>query len=297
MLDMTKIQKPNIKFSKLTLFVIILMLLAVSVIIFNDKLQNSNKISDTQYKEVKIATSSAAITPTPTPTPTPKPKPQYVGFCLKVPILLYHHIKSLDSANSASLTVDTNTFDAQMQYLINQGYHTISIDELVQALINKQALPPKSIAITIDDGYDDFYLNAYPILYKYQLKANLMIATGLLGNAGYLSWDDLKRMIDTGYIFAYDHTWSHASLTALADEKIRYEILTGKQQLEERLGRVVNIFSYPYGSQNQKVIDILKQNGFIAALSTIPGFTQCDSLLMSLSRNRVGNAPLTSLGL
>lgn len=280
-------------FPLIVLFSVIILGVIFGIQQNNNQLKKQESISNAQTEEIKTSTPSATIKPTPASTP----RPQYLGYCLKVPILLYHHIKSLDSEDQASLSVDTNTFDAQMQYLQNQGYHTVSIDELADALINKKTLPPKSIAITIDDGYDDFYINAYPILYKYQLKANLMIATGLLGNAGYLNWDDLKRMIDTGYIFAYNHTWSHATLTVLSDEKIKYEILTAKQQLEERLGRTVNIFSYPYGSQDQRVIDILKQNGFIAALSTIPGFNQCDSFLMSLRRNRVGNAPLSSFGL
>lgn len=255
--------------------------------------------SSGSFQEKNVGTLSAKLTPTPIPSST-APQPEYVGFCLRVPILLYHHVKSLDSAKENGqgfLTVDTNTFDAQMQYLISKNYHTISVDELATALINKTGLPPKSIVITLDDGYDDVYDNAYPILYKYQLKANLMIPTGLLGNIGYMSWDQLKRMVDTGLITAYNHSWSHASLTNLSDEKLKYEILTAKQQLDEKLGKQGNIFAYPYGSEDRRVVNLLRENGFIAALSTIPGSIQCDSFLMSLHRTRVGNAPLGAYGI
>lgn len=270
---------------------ILSVLLLISVLIFN-KDKSGGMVSNTQ--DDKVSTPFAQLTQTQTP------EPKYTGFCLNVPILLYHHVKSLESAKNdgqASLTVDISMFDAQMQYLVSQSYHTISVDELANALINQQPLPPKSIVITLDDGYDDIYTNAYPILYKYQLKGNLMIPTGLLGNPGYLSWDELKRMVETGLIFAYDHSWSHAYLTNLGDEKIKEEILTAKLQLDEKLGKQVNIFAYPYGLENQQIVNILKENGFRAALSTIPGFIQCDSFIMSLHRTRVGNASLSQYGI
>lgn len=94
-----------------------------------------------------------------------------------------------------------------------------------------------------------------------------------------------------------NHTWSHAHLGSLSDEEAKVEIMTAKKQLEEKLGKTVNIFAYPYGSENQRIINILKQNGFIAALSTIPGSTQCDSFIMKLHRTRIGNAPLVQYGL
>lgn len=282
-------------FKPVVLFILLILLIIFSLSQLNStNLITQNNIANTQTQATKISTPSAKLNPTPTP------EPQYTGFCLKVPILLYHHVKSLESAKNdgqASLTVDTNMFDAQMQYLISQGFHTISVDELANALINHQPLPLKSIVITLDDGYEDIYSNAYPILYKYQLKANLMIATGLLGNPGYMNWDELKRMVDTGLIFAYDHSWSHAALVNLPDEKIRHEILTGKIQLEEKLGKEVFIFAYPYGLENQHIVNILKENGFRVALSTIPGFIQCDSFIMSLHRTRVGNAPLSQYGI
>ena len=75
------------------------------------------------------------------------------------------------------------------------------------------------------------------------------------------------------------------------------EILTAKKDLEEKLGKTVNIFSYPYGSMSKSVEDILKSNGFIAAFSTINGSLQCDSLIFSLRRTHIGNAPLSAFGL
>lgn len=256
----------------------------------------TNSLSTTVSNSVDLVKNSPSK-----PSPSPVPKPiVYSGFCQNVPILMYHHIQSSQEAsqkNQQRLTVDTHIFDNQMSYLLQAGYNSLSVDELVNSLKTKTKVPNKSLVITLDDGYKDAYTNAFPILNKYHLKANLMIPTGLLGNPDYLSWDDLKRMVDTGLAFAYDHTWSHANLSTLSDEKIKTEILTAKVQLEEKLGKTVNIFAYPYGLENQRIINILQTNGFIAALSAIPGTTQCDSFIMSLRRVRIGNAPLKSYGL
>lgn len=149
----------------------------------------------------------------------------------------------------------------------------------------------------MDDGYQDIYTYAYPIIQKYRALVNLMIPTGLMGNPGYLGWGQLKEMAGSGLAFIYNHTWSHASLGKASPEKIEFEVITAQHQLEEQLGKRVSIFAYPYGSENSFVVEFLKSHGFTAALSTIPGFTQCDSFIMSIHRNRIGNAPLTSYGL
>lgn len=243
------------------------------------------------------------ITITPTFIPTPTKNLSYAkpaGFCLNVPVLLYHHVEPSAQAQSeghTALNVDNGWFDKQMAYLNQKGYTSISADQLVQAIIHHQGLSPKSIVITLDDGYQDIYTYAYPIAQKYHIILNLMIPTGLLNNPDYLNWDELKNMVGSGQVFAYDHTWSHASLGGASMEKIRYEIMTAKTQLEQNLGRTVSIFAYPYGSEGEKVINFLTSNGFIAAFSTVPGYWQCDSFIMSLHRNRIGSAPLSSYGL
>lgn len=237
-------------------------------------------------------------------SPSPSPKTQetisYSGYCLNVPILMYHHIQPQNIAKEkwqTNFTVDNGTFDSQMAYLLNFGYTTISLEQLSQALTNHQKLSQKSIVLTFDDGYEDIYTYAFPIIQKYQLKTNLMIATGLIGNPDYLHWQQLKEMTASGQVFVYNHTWSHNNLTSSTGEKIKYEIQTANSQLENYLGVKTNIFAYPYGSQNSNVINILKENSFIAAVSTLPGQTQCDSFIMSLHRTRIGNSQLKSYGI
>lgn len=254
-------------------------------------------VSDTN--EIKTASSvfpSSIITPTIIHKSEEKPP----GYCLNVPVLLYHHIKPIQEAQKAGhekLTIDNAVFESHMAYLKNSGYTSISAQQLVDGLRNKTPLPQKSVVVTIDDGYSDVYTYAYPIAQKYGMILNLMVSTGLIGNNGYFTWDQLREMINSGSTHVYNHTWSHASLASLPKEKIEYEILTAQQQLKDSLGKAENIFTYPYGSLNDTVINILKSNGFIGAFSTISGFSQCDSYIMSLHRTHVGNVSLSTYGL
>lgn len=221
-------------------------------------------------------------------------------FCLTVPVMLYHHVEPIDIASKeghAQLTVDSNYFDMQMEYLSANKFHSLSAEELADALINRHSLPEKSILITLDDGYEDNYAYAYQILKKYNLQGNFMIPTGLLENNGYMTWAQLKEISDNPSMHIYNHTLTHAYLSGISKEKVQNEILTAQNQLETKLGKAVKIFTYPYGAIDQQAITILKENGFYAAFSTIGDNTQCNSTLLSLHRIHIGNAPLSSYGL
>ncbi len=124
--------------------------------------------------------SSPSATPTASPSPTLVPTPVYTGFCLNVPVLMYHHIAPQDEANAkgfSSLNVDSSMFDQQMGYLASHGYTTIFAEDLVNALLTHTSLPVKSVVVTIDDGYEDNYSYAFPIIKKYGIKTSLFVTT------------------------------------------------------------------------------------------------------------------------
>lgn len=238
-------------------------------------------------------------TPTITPIPTPTPVP-LIGYCLNVPVIMYHHVQPQAQAvekGQTAFSVDSDEFDRQMEYLISHGYTTITAKVLVDALRNKTQLPSKSILVTLDDGYKDNYEYAFPVFRKYNITANLLIPTGLLGGSDYMSWDQLKDMKNSGLIYVVDHTWSHYSVNYGSIDKIKYEINTAKQQLQDSLGQTVDIFGYPYGGFNDLSISVLLEQGFVGAFSTVPGWWQCDSFIMALHRTRIGNSPLSYYGL
>ncbi|MDZ4228094.1 MAG: polysaccharide deacetylase family protein, partial [Candidatus Levybacteria bacterium] len=147
----------------------------------NSKKSGEKLISSKSLGNIRLT--PPPLTPTPTPFPTPTPVP-LVGYCLNVPVLMYHHIQPNAEAQSKgqkALSVDVGAFDLQMGYLVSSGYTVISAGQLTDALLNHTALPQKSIVITMDDGYSDIFIYAYPILQKYNIVANLAVITGLTG--------------------------------------------------------------------------------------------------------------------
>lgn len=247
---------------------------------------------------VLFSTASLVSTPTPTPTPVHHQGPQG-DFCLNVPIFMYHHIQPMDIAvteGHGQLTVDSNTFDAHMAYLISLGYTMVSTSEIANAVLSHKQLPEKSIAITVDDGYKDNYDYAYQTAKKYNIKMGFMIPTGLIGNPGYMTWDDLRDMSQNPLVTIYNHTWSHASMGVADRTTIENEIMTAQKQLEENLGINNPIFVYPYGTYSPLAIEVLKEKGFTAAVTTIQGTLQCKSTIMEMQRTRIGNTHLNFYG-
>jgi peptidoglycan/xylan/chitin deacetylase (PgdA/CDA1 family) len=319
----------NVPIYVVVVFLVGLLLLSVCSVYFS---LNSSKRINYSYQPIKGAlgflstpVKKATLFPTgfalrisvvpagivvPTVTPEPKKAQNIVpiaraeenkagDFCLNVPVLLYHHIEPLVIAQQlghAQLTVDSDYFDQQMAYLNTSGYHSLSADELADALIGHHGLPAKSILITLDDGYGDNYNYAFQILKKYNIAGNFMIPTGLVENKGYMTWNQLKEMSGNPLMHIYNHTWSHASLDGAGKDKIEYEITTANNQLESNLVKQVKIFTYPFGSFNDLVIGVLREHGFSAAFSTINGSMQCESYIFALRRTHIGNAPLPSYG-
>jgi peptidoglycan/xylan/chitin deacetylase (PgdA/CDA1 family) len=241
--------------------------------------------------------------------PYPKSYPQTVtvtpapltGFCLRVPIIYYHHIQPEAIAKQlgqTSLSVDNGIFDQQMDYLVTHGYTPIWADELVNALRSHTPISGKPILITMDDGYADNYTYALPILEKYNLKANLMLSSGLVdSNPDMLTWSEVSSMKSSGIFYFTNHTWSHWPISRGPQSKINFEVDTAQEEIQQHTGQTVNLFTYPYGSFNSNAIQTLTSKGYLGAFSTIPGFYQCDSFIMTLHRNHMGNAPLSAYGL
>ena len=115
-----------------------------------------------------------------------------------VPVLNYHQV---EEKNGNPLTLWPDQFETQMSYLADEGYTTITIDEMMDALENGTPLPDKPVIITFDDGYADNYEYAYPILKKYGFKATIFLIYDFT-NAypNYLTWDQNNEMKESGLI-------------------------------------------------------------------------------------------------
>lgn len=261
---------------------------------------NKNRENMTQ-KIIEITpTPTAIVSPTPTATPTPISLEQMnktYGPCAKVNTLMYHHIQDEEIAKKngqTSLTVTPEFFRKHLQYLKDNGYNVIGMADLKDFFRNGTGLPNKPVLITIDDGYKDNFEAAYPILKEFGFRATIFTATGLLNNPGYMSWDDLNQMKDLVYFG--NHTWSHQSSSG-SKEKLTEEIGLADKQLTEHNLNDLKIFAYPYGNPGKTAEDILKNNGYEIAFTTVHGNILCRGKSLELPRIRVGNSTLKAYGL
>ena len=199
----------------------------------------------------------------------------------KVLVLNYHKIDH----TFISLAVRPEDFDSQMKYLRDNGYHTISPDELYEALAGNGTLPENPVMITFDDGYEDNYTNAYPILKKYGFKATIFVVTGFLDKhkKGYLSWDEAREMNKNG-INIESHTVNHRSMTDLTDDELRAELVDSKKKAEAELGHEVNYIAYPTGTYNLHIAQMVKEAGYKAAFTIKYGNVDKASNIYALER-------------
>jgi len=276
---------------------------AVVVIYLIVNLSSGLKVSSKKDPKNKLADILATSTPVPTPTPTPTPKPltfaemdELYGPCVHIPVLMYHHVQSKEEAikgNEVSLTVYTDFFEKQMQYLKDHGYNVVSTARLVDFFDNGTKIPGKSVIITFDDGYEDFYTDAYPILQKFGFSATVFVPTGLLDNYNYLTWDQISSM-KSSILFA-NHTWSHKNVMTVASD-MQYEISTADLQLSEHSLNSPKIFAYPFGLDSVQSEKYLETLGYKAAFTTSSGSTLCKKQRLYLPRIRIGNSLLSAYG-
>jgi len=243
------------------------------------------------------------LLPYPSPTATPKPLSfsemnSKHGPCTKLPTLMYHHIEDLTLAKKlrrSGLAVSPANFESQMNYLVTHGYQTPDATTLVNFFQSGAAIPAKSVLISFDDGYDDFYTTAFPILKKYNLKSILFMPTGLVGNPGYLTWDQIQEMQSSGLVLFANHSWSHKPMNA-KDSEVEMEITTADRELSERGLNNPKIFAYPYGSVGQYAQKLLGRLGYSVAFTTHSGTVLCKQMALTLPRVRIGNEPLVRYG-
>jgi len=239
----------------------------------------------------RLLASPPAATPVPLDTDmqTDMPRRRTPRPEARVPILMYHHI-AVPGPNADAvrrdLSVSPAAFEAQMAYLASHGYRTVSLLDLFEHLQGGQALPERPIILTFDDGYDDNYTNAYPILRRYGLQGTFFIITGLVGQPGYLTWEQAREM-RRGGMSLESHTCTHPDLAKSAPWYVDKEIKEAKAVLERELGGPVLFFSYPSGKYNAAAIAALQANGYLGAVTTRCGTTQESSALYELRRVRI----------
>ena len=268
-----KSNKPKQKKMNLLLLVINLVLLGIlAVFMLNRPNQSKSNQQQSQTSQSKTAA-----------------KWKTYDEPVQIPILMYHavHVMDPSEASNANLIVAPDNFEAQIKAMVDAGYYFLTPEEAYKAF-TENALPAKKVVwLTFDDGNEDFYTIAYPILKKYKAKATNNIITGFVkkGNAGNLTVKQMKEMMAHGMSFQ-SHTVNHPDLSATDKATQKVELTDSIDFLENKLNTKVNTIAYPSGRYNQTTLDLAKKT-YKLGLTTNEGLASSKDGLLSLNRVRI----------
>jgi peptidoglycan/xylan/chitin deacetylase (PgdA/CDA1 family) len=196
---------------------------------------------------------------------------------IEIPILMYHRIAENGPAELAPYRVTPSEFARQLMYLQQQGYHTVTVPEAWrQVRESARGAPGKAIAITFDDGYQDFADVALPLLHKNGFFATILVPVSLVGRraewdaslgeaAPIMSWQTIRQMRREGMHIG-SHGLQHLRLTQLPEPDVHTEVRLSKQILENEVGTAVDTFSYPFGEVNEMVAEATRGAGYACAV-------------------------------
>lgn len=205
-------------------------------------------------------------------------------------ILTYHSVSQGDSA----LKISPALFTEQMEWL-QANVRVATLAEVVSALAARRSLPERTVVLTFDDGFRDFYSSAAPVLRRLRLPATIFLPTGYCGRTngwpGQPNWVTEEALLDWGQVtelsregFSFGgHSVNHPVLTLLSVEKAEQEIVGSKAQIQERTRQSVEFFAYPYGRWNPAVRNIVLRH-YRAACATAAGVVQPNADPFALPR-------------
>jgi len=215
-----------------------------------------------------------------------------------IPVLMYHGVVSNENDIDNPIHISKKNFEEQMAWLYENRYQTVTVSQMLEFFQQKH-IPPKSVVLTFDDGYESLLTNATPILEKFKFSATLFLLTGAIGektyagfntpnsafpgNDGPLSWGQLKAMEHLGWDIQ-SHSHSHQIHNIIPEEMLKKEMQISKHEIEYNLQKRVAFYAYPCGSYNTRCLQSLKTIGYTAAFSVHPGLATWNSDIRRLPR-------------
>ncbi len=208
----------------------------------------------------------------------------------QVKVLMYHAHENLGFVESAFIT--------HMDFLKDNGYHTITVSEFYEWHENAHPLPIQPIMITFDDNYIDVYDVAYPILKSRQLNAVNFAHTDYVGVGGtndHCDWIEIQEMEDAGVFYTESHTRTHPHLTSLSEAAAWDEINGSKLAIETNMmDKTCIAIAYPYGNYNSNIITQCQDAGYLLGFTTLTGYNYRSTPPFELRRENMGHEDITT---
>lgn len=200
-------------------------------------------------------------------------------------VLMYHMISEHLPKNKSKfnrLRVKPKEFEKQLKWLSSNGWKSYTLSELSEL----KKIPSKSVVITFDDGYEDNFTNALPLLKKYNFKATVYVvlnrfnkdwatdkdlnsSSDELNSEKMLSNEQIKSMIDSNLIEIASHTLDHSNLPSLNIEDKIKQINESKKELERIFSIDCKSFAYPFGFFDEKDVKIVENALYTNATTTV----------------------------
>ncbi len=194
------------------------------------------------------------------------------------PVLMYHRVvPSIDGADVARLSVTSRQLERQLRYFLRHGYAIVPLEETLTRAPGAatSSRSRKAVALTFDDGYQDFFLHALPVLQQLGAPATVFLVSGRTG--GVNDWDsgrvapaplmsasEIRQAQAAGVTFG-SHSVTHPHLARFGEAEARREIVESKKDLEQLLQAEVRLFCYPYGSSTPALESEVADAGYAAA--------------------------------
>jgi len=196
---------------------------------------------------------------------------------LNVPILMYHGVSADVGPKFRPFVISPALFSAHLDHLQRQRYTPISVTQLVRArAAGDDEMLRRAVVLTFDDGFADFHRHALPALRQRGFGATLYVATAYVGGAArwlqregegdrpMMTWDQLADC-GAGGIEVGGHSQRHAHLDTLPAMQVWDEVAGCRRALEDRLGREVLSFAYPFGHQTAATRRVVESAGYTSA--------------------------------
>ncbi len=182
-----------------------------------------------------------------------------------LPILGYHRIGRFQSDHVPTVTPEA--FERQLSFIARHRYQVVGLDVVADALERGTRLPRRQTVITFDDGYEETYTIAWPLLKRFGFSSTVFITPGEIGTPGFMTWEQAVEMSRDGVLIG-SHTMHHSYLPSVPEEKLPYELVESKRVIEAHLHLPVEYISYPIGGFTAQVQEIVRQAGYRVACTT-----------------------------
>lgn len=206
-----------------------------------------------------------------------------------VPVVMYHKVEP--GKTFASDVISPENLRRHCAYLQSRGYRVIPLDQLVSMVrdgVRSRQLPRKAVVITFDDGYENNFTEAFPILKESGFTATFFVSPDFMGRKGFLNWTQTREMVKGGMsIGSHGMTQGYLPDLALADRQ--WELTESKKVLEEKLGVPVDYFAYPVSGFNDEIKEMVRQAGYKGAMATNRGKDRWDRDVFEINRIRLSD--------